>query len=301
MQLDGDRGRVIDDLAVGEARDAPALAEELPIASAIGVEGAARPAVEGPAVHLDDQEVVWPSEVRLADAVVAVDLRSREVAVEAELQHRRLEIAACRRHPVAVHVGEQRDERPPSRAARMGVEHGTHGDEVEHLGLLGALDGPAEVMGWDYRSQVDERPGDGRRRHAALDRAFLAWEVGRVVDDPPASLGGSAAPGHGQLDERAGPGADAPQRRRAAMARDSSLAGREHERQHPSFAPKLGVPDGVDPALQGDQPTGRAPVVDRVAAEPGAQQLPPGHHPVLPRGERLDLAFDRVKSAHMAE
>ena len=48
-------------------------------------------AVEGEAVGLDDDAFAWPAEVELATVLKVIDLRSRQVVIEAELQEQRLE------------------------------------------------------------------------------------------------------------------------------------------------------------------------------------------------------------------
>ena len=99
-------------------------------------------AVDPEAVGLDGEPAVRPPEVELASVVIVVDLGTREVVVEAELEEQRLEIAARhRRRSVVVEIGEERDERRRARAAGMGGEDAEHRSVVVDLQLLGAFDG----------------------------------------------------------------------------------------------------------------------------------------------------------------
>jgi hypothetical protein len=92
--------------------------------------------------------------------------------------------------------------------------------------LLGALDGPAQVVGRHDGAEVEQRPGDRGRRDAAFDDDLARREVITPVDPPPGSHYDAAVAGDGELDERAAPGPQAPQPRRAAMAEDRAVASR---------------------------------------------------------------------------
>jgi hypothetical protein len=78
---------------------------------------------------------------------------------------------------VVVEVGQQRPERSPARAAGMPVQDAPNGGEVEELGLLSTLDGAPQVMRRHDGGQVEQRPGDGGRRDAALDRPLVGREA----------------------------------------------------------------------------------------------------------------------------
>ena len=67
---------------------------------------------------------------------------------------------------MVLQVGEQADQLTAPGLPRMGRERPGHGGEVEELELLGALDGAPQVVGRHERREIQERPGDGRRRNA---------------------------------------------------------------------------------------------------------------------------------------
>ena len=52
--------------------------------------------------------------------------------------------------------------------------------------------------------------------------------------------------------------------------------------------------DGVDAAVDRQQPRCLQPPLDRAPADPERRQLPPGHHAILPSGQLADPAIDGV-------
>ncbi|HEV7495747.1 hypothetical protein [Baekduia sp.] len=97
--------------------------------------------MEGVAVDLDDEVVVREAKIPLGAVVDAVDVRPWEAVIEAELQERGLDVAACARDSVVLEIGDQVDELTPPGLPRVGRERPGHGVKIEELELLSALDG----------------------------------------------------------------------------------------------------------------------------------------------------------------
>lgn len=129
-------------------------------------------------VDLHDEPVPRPPEVDVLAVDRAVDLRTRQPVVEAQLEHRRLGVAARGRETVLARVAEKHDERAASSTTRMREQDAFDRAQVEELELVGALDrcraaGPRRRRrcggSGPHRRRRPAAPRDGRR--APGDRA----------------------------------------------------------------------------------------------------------------------------------
>jgi hypothetical protein len=300
IELAEDAGGVGEELTIREARDAPAGAQQRAVARSIAVEGAAGAAVEGPGVDLDDEAVVRPTEVVLARAVVAVDLRARQAGVEAELEELGLEGAPRRRLSMLTEVGEEGGQWPTPRTSWVGVEDGGDRGQVEEVRLHGPLDGSSKVMGRHDGGQIEERARHGGHRHTSLDRSFGGRQVPPAVDDPARPSPCPTRPVDRQLDERATRRPKTPKAGSAAVAQHGVVACRQDDREKSALTPQLGMPEGIHAPFEPAKAAGRQAMVDRVLAEPQRHELPSRHDSVLHRAQPVDLDLDGTQPAHIA-
>lgn len=257
----------------------------------VGLERVARP-VDPEAVGLHGQPPLRPAEVELPAVLIAVDLRARQLVVEAELEEERLEIAP-RRGVVRAEVGEERRQRGRARSRAVRGQDPHHLPVVVELQLLGPLDRAAQLVRGHDRGEVEERAGDGRERQAVVLGDLPALEVDAVHAQ--VALATAAAPRRDRrLDERAAPRPQPPLARGAPMAQHRVVADVEQRGEDMALPPQLRVTQRVDPAPHGDQPPVPQPVVDPARAQPQREQLPPGDDPML----LLDHGLDGTETSH---
>src|SRR3954468_14245455 len=187
-ELRGDRLRVVDQLPPGDADDAPAGDDELPVPGAVRFEGLAR-AVRREAVALDDESLLGPGGVELAVVASAVDRRARQVVGVEEGEEAALE-DACRdgSSDVVVVVEDALEDRCPS-ASAVPRGQGIEGGRAREAPNLGLLERGFEVLFGQDRGEVEERAGRRGDRDAGLDGHFVLGQHDAVsLDSRPPPL-----------------------------------------------------------------------------------------------------------------
>jgi hypothetical protein len=233
--------------------------------------------VEAIAVELDGEPPLGPSAVDAASARRAVRARQRKSLLAQPLEEPPLEDAE-RDERVAVHDLPQLRRAGGSRPAREHRGDLPRGRPEADAGLVTRA---REVVEHQDRGQVGERAGHRGDRDAAVDRAIRRVDQSaphRDARDPPLErrrhLGGRDRP----LEE--------PEQVRGRAAAQPRLAPACEDRgQVPRLDARRAVADAVDAAVHAKQRAGAEAVADLVRRDAGAEQLRPGHHPVLLRRE----------------
>jgi hypothetical protein len=96
----------------------------------------------------------------------------------------------------------------------------------------------------------------------------------------------------GDLDGGARGAADAPEQRGRSPEEDRAVAAGENGRHPVRLASQGAVADGVDAAVQHVEAASRDAVVDGIEGQAQGDELPTGHHPVLPVREAGDQLVD---------
>lgn len=214
MQRGRDGGRLLCDLAVGEAQGAPAGGGVDRVAAAVVLERRPRLVVL-PAVGLDEDAVRFEDEVRFDALHVVVDPRLRKAGVAAELEEALLE-HGLREDGAGLVVVEGVQELVGSAMAGAGSCQGNEGGDVREPRQLRAVEQALDAAAVEPRSEIEDGP---RRRgdHDAVLGGRLGVEASGTMLPDPALVAAAARTGHGHVDDRDVTGAKLPQRARRGV------------------------------------------------------------------------------------
>ena len=112
--------------------------------------------------------------------------------------------------------------------------------------------------------------------------------------DPPAT-GAPAVPHDENVHHRARLPPQIPQRRGTAVAEHRAIPGREHRREPVALGTQDGVADGVDVAVEQDQPPGPQAIVDLLRSSAERKELRPADDAEVPRRESGDALVQRQR------
>jgi hypothetical protein len=271
---DDDLGGV-DDVVAHEALDSPTggadLAVELPVTA-----GGGPCAMEGPAVDLDGERPVWPSEVHVVppprgvlDRMLPRGMRQAGVAAECEeaalghaLRQRRVESFGAQAPPQVANASRPAD-------ARQDVGDGLDVEDAQHLGLL---DRTLQLMQPQHRPEVYERARDRGARDAVVDPAVLGTVDLRAMEADAVAVALSAARDHDVDDGRAG-GAQPEVGGAGGVRQRRALATGQNRRHEEASTREIAVTYGIDAFMDSVQPSREGPPIDLLSRAAEFEQL----------------------------
>jgi hypothetical protein len=166
---------------------------------------------------------------------------------------------------------------------------GIEGEQAAQPRLVG---GPRQLAVVEEVGEVQESSYRGGDRDAVVRRDVGAREGARPVQPDPRV---ASARRRGDVDGRAVPPVDVPQRGGRQVARDGLRPAGEHRGHHAGEGGWRAVANGVDAAVQAVQAADPEPVGDPLRIEEAVpQQLIARDHSVLAAGEPRDHGVDRL-------
>jgi hypothetical protein len=188
-------------------------------------------------------------------------------------------------------AGEDRPHRRSATPTRMTIQQQRQRDSARQPSNFGLVEGPFDLPARSHRCQVEDRPEDGGDRNPVDLLHFVGQQARLAQHDRALLRTAGRVPTH--FDALGLIGKNAPQPSRRAMTEHRSWAAGE-ERRHPS-AIRSGqrMPYRVDAPILGPKETPFDPLRHRVSTDSEREQLPSGHHPVLPPRQVGDRAVRR--------
>jgi hypothetical protein len=151
---------------------------------------------------------------------------------------------------------------------------------IDHVALVGIVDGSLERQRTELGSQVDESASRRRQRDSVPQDDLVDREV-RPAPDVDSGPPQFTPPADAHVDPSDVLPRDAPEGRGAPMAERSTITAGE-DRRHPALLwAHPGPADRVYPSRNGSQPAPADPVLDLLGSEPDGQQLTPRNQPML--------------------
>ncbi|HEV7754106.1 MAG TPA: hypothetical protein VGO71_21320 [Baekduia sp.] len=168
--------------------------------------------------------------------------------------------------------------KPPERRrpvlSRMLIEAPTSSDEIEQAQARRLRDDVLHRPRSQQRREIQERPGDRGGGYAVNERRVPGAERPHAMQAKLLGIGGCARSRRlRHVNQPTSGRHQPPVRGRVAVAQDGPATARPHGCEPLTFAPQLGVTDGVDAAVEHTQPALRNPIGDPRTPQAASEEM----------------------------